>query len=256
MRTNLEIIAPSVEEAVEKGLTELGLTEESVEVEVLDPGSHGLFGIGSRQARVRLTIKGSPGEEIAPQVLVDETAEELEVIAKGELETTTEIVKPPRSGDKEDENLEIAIGVVEDLLRAMKVHAQVTAHYLEPDEEHNRTTIWVDVRGKDLSILIGPRVETLNALQYIASLITSKEFDRSIPLVVDVEGYRARRTQQLHQLAQRMADQAIKTGRRQVLEPMPASERRIVHIELRSNPQVSTESIGEEPHRKVTIIPK
>jgi spoIIIJ-associated protein len=74
--------------------------------------------------------------------------------------------------------------------------------------------------------------------------------------VLDVEGYRNRRETQLRQLARRMADQAIKTGRRQVLEPMPPNERRIIHIELRDHPQVSTESFGDEPHRKVNIIPK
>jgi spoIIIJ-associated protein len=74
--------------------------------------------------------------------------------------------------------------------------------------------------------------------------------------MVDVEGFRMRREQQIRQLARRMADQAVKTGRRQVLEPMPANERRLVHIELRSNPAVTTESVGEEPRRKVTIVPK
>jgi spoIIIJ-associated protein len=103
--------------------------------------------------------------------------------------------------------------------------------------------------------LIGRQAETLNALQYLSSLIVSKEIGHSIPLIVDVEGYRARREQQLRQLARRMADQATKTGRRQVLEPMPANERRLIHLELRDNPDVTTESIGEEPRRKVTIIP-
>ncbi len=127
---------------------------------------------------------------------------------------------------------------------------------MEPGDDRSKKMAWVDVRGSDLSILIGPRAETLNALQYISGLIVSKEIGRTIPLVVDVEGFRARRMEQLRQLARRMADQAIKTGRRQVLEPMPASERRIIHMELRNHPQVSTESIGEEPRRKVTIIPK
>jgi spoIIIJ-associated protein len=87
-------------------------------------------------------------------------------------------------------------------------------------------------------------------------LIVSKEVGFSVPLVVDVEGYRLRRSRQIRQLAQRMAEQAVRTGRRQVLEPMPANERRLVHIELRDNPDISTESVGEEPRRKVTIIPK
>jgi spoIIIJ-associated protein len=115
--------------------------------------------------------------------------------------------------------------------------------------------VTVNVNGDDLSILIGRRAETLNALQYITSLIMSKELGRFIPVVVDVEGYRVRRENQLRQLARRVAEQAIKTGRRQILEPMPANERRIIHIELRENPQVTTESVGEEPRRKVTINP-
>ena len=114
----------------------------------------------------------------------------------------------------------------------------------------------VNVEGNDLSILIGRRSETLNALQYIASLIVCKRIDRWVPVMIDVQGYRARRERQLRQIARRMADQAIHTGRRQVLEPMPANERRLIHLELRDHPQVATESIGEEPNRKVTIFLK
>ncbi|HEX9029647.1 MAG TPA: R3H domain-containing nucleic acid-binding protein, partial [Anaerolineales bacterium] len=143
-----------------------------------------------------------------------------------------------------------------ELLEKMKVNARVTAHFGEADDKDNRIPLLVDVNGDDLSILIGRRAETLNALQYIAGLIVSKELGHSVQLIVDVEGFRARRENQLRQLARRMADQAVKTNRRQVLEPMPASERRIVHIELRNHPEVTTESIGEEPRRKVTIIPK
>jgi len=83
-----------------------------------------------------------------------------------------------------------------------------------------------------------------------------KELGRAVPLVVDVEGYRERRNREVRQLARRMAEQAIKTGRRQYLEPMPANERRLVHIELRDDPDVYTESTGEDPRRKVMVIPK
>ena len=138
----------------------------------------------------------------------------------------------------------------------MNIHASVSAVLKEPEDDRSRPTLWVDVIGQDLSILIGPRAETLNALQYIASLIISKELGHNTQIVIDVEGYRVRRVQQLQQLARRMADQAVKTGRRQALEPMPAGERRIIHIELRNNPQVATESVGEDPYRKVTIVPK
>jgi spoIIIJ-associated protein len=271
-RASLEIIAPSVEEAVARGLADLGLPEEAVEVEVLDPGSKGLFGLGFRQARVRLTIKKS--SQAAPGDLAEKLATPVKpemVSAPFEVEETDldeesstrpfDIPVPVKTrtsekAQQDEQILSIAKETVQDLLKKMKVSARVTAKLGEPDEPQERAPLLVDIYGDDLSILIGPKAETLNALQYISGLIISKEVGHSVPLVVDVEGYRARRTNQIRQLARRMAEQAIRTGRRQALEPMPASERRLVHIELRENPDVTTESVGEEPRRKVTIIPK
>ena len=86
--------------------------------------------------------------------------------------------------------------------------------------------------------------------------MVGKETQQFIHLVVDVEGHRDRRERQLRQLAQRMAEQVIKTGRKLTLEPMPAAERRMIHMELREHPAVTTQSSGEEPHRKITIFPK
>ena len=156
---------------------------------------------------------------------------------------------------EQDELLNLAEETISKLLYHMKLQAQVSAHYEESDRE-GRRTIHVDVRGDDLSILIGRRSETLNAFQYIASLMVGKEVQQWVQLVVDVEGYRSRRESQLRRMARRMAEQVVKTGRRQVLEPMSSNERRIIHLELREHPAVTTESVGEEPHRKVTIIPK
>jgi spoIIIJ-associated protein len=148
------------------------------------------------------------------------------------------------------------VTTVSELLDKMKISAQVTAHYGEVDDDSGNVPIQVDIHGDDLSILIGKRSETLNALQYIARLIIGKELNRSVILIIDVEGYRSRREKQIRQLARRMAEQAVKTGRKQTLEPMPPSERRLVHMELRDFPDIRTESFGEEPHRKVTIFPK
>jgi spoIIIJ-associated protein len=167
------------------------------------------------------------------------------------------VSRQPTSVEPEDEYvLHVAEDTVAELLQRMHVRADVSAHFDEPDDLRGRVPVSVEITGKDLSILIGRQAETLNALQYIAGLMVSKEIGHSLTLVIDVQGYRKRREQQLRQLARRMADQAIKTGRRQVLEPMPANERRIIHIELRDHPQVTTESIGEEPRRKVTILLK
>ncbi len=250
-RASLEIIAPTVDEAVAKGLTDLGLSEEAVEIEVLDEGNRGIFGLGSRQARIRLTIKsGSRAKQArSDHITTEPQAQSAETKPASPIESTV------TSNEEEDYVLTIARDTVIELLEKMKVKAEVTAEYGQVDDARNRIPIHVNVNGNDLSILIGRRAETLNALQYITALIVSKEIGRSIPLIVDVQGYRARRESQLRQLARRMAEQAIKTGRRQVLEPMPANERRIIHIELRDNSQVTTESIDEEPRRKVTIIP-
>jgi spoIIIJ-associated protein len=261
-RATLEVIAPTVEEAISKGIIELGVPEEAVDVEILDSGSRGLLGIGSRQARVRLIVKAyrsaerstktSP-EHSPAQAAVSEPAEGIEERPEYEEQQT---VQEETATPSEDITLYVARETVVELLEKMKVRASVTAYYGEPDDIRDRVPVCVDINGEDLSILIGRQAETLNALQYISSLIIGKELGHSIPLVLDVEGYRRRRTQQLRYLARRMADQAIKTGRRQVLEPMPANERRIIHIELRENPDVTTESIGEEPRRKVTILPQ
>lgn len=257
-KTTLEIIAPSVEEAVTRGLSQLGLPSDAVEVEVLDPGSHGFLGIGGRQARIRLSIKqvdlpkgseksGGEGAKTAPAPQA--VAIKSDTPAPAALKASA-----PPAGD--DHKLQVSTQVVHELLDRMKVTAEVTASYVESSEAKEEPVVMVEIQGDDLSILIGRRSETLNALQYIASLIVGKELGEWVPMMIDVQGYRARRERQLRQIAHRMAEQAIHTGKRQVLEPMPANERRIIHMELHDHPQVTTESIGEEPNRKVTIFPK
>jgi spoIIIJ-associated protein len=249
-KTTLEIIAPTTEEAVERGLEQLGLTEDMVEIEVLDGGSRGLLGLGGRQSRVRLTVKSF-------ETLIDEH----EPVFTGDADSE-EITLEPSSvhaidladlSEEDQQNVKSVRSVMIELLERMRVKADVSARYIEPQDEKDQRVVLVDVEGKDLSILIGRRSETLNALQYITGLIVSKELGRWVPLLIDIQGYRSRRERQLRQLGRRMADQAVQTGRKQTLEPMPANERRIIHLELRDHPQVFTESVGEEPYRKVTI---
>ncbi|HDQ72394.1 MAG TPA: single-stranded DNA-binding protein, partial [Chloroflexi bacterium] len=116
---------------------------------------------------------------------------------------------------------------------------------------------WIlNVYGKGSDALLGRRGETIAALQRITRLIVGREMSSWIHLVVDVEGFKARRADSLHQLALRMADQAIETERNIALEPMPPHERRIIHLALRDHPHVFTESVGEGNRRKVTIIPR
>ena len=217
-------------------LEELGLTKDQVDVEVLDEGQTGLFGIGNRQAHVRISVK----EEGAGDEVKEKRAPR----------------QPSPLDDDVDNTLEIARATVAELLERMDINAEVDAHMGEAEEDdRHEAPIVVDVSGSDLSILIGRRAETLNALQYITRLIVGKELGRSTHLIVDVEGYRMRRERSLRQMAQKMARQAVKSDTRQSLEPMSPAERRIIHIELRDNDDVYTESEGEDPRRKVVIIP-
>jgi spoIIIJ-associated protein len=164
------------------------------------------------------------------------------------------IVTPPANLE-EELTLNAAKEAVVELLAHMQVNAEVTVYYGEADERQSRPPVMIDLSGQDLSILIGKKAETLSALQYITSLIVSKKVGHSVSLVVDVENYRQRRATQVRQIANRVAEQVEKTGRRQSLEPMPAFERRIVHMELRNNPNVRTESAGDDPQRKVVVYP-
>jgi spoIIIJ-associated protein len=251
-RTTLEIIAPTVEEAIAQGLAQLGLTADAVSVEVLDAGSKGLFGLGKPQVRVRLTVNGPGGAEA---VETEPASSESEPKSLDLAQPEPAPIREASSASGHDPLLDHTESVISKLIAMMGLEAQVSAHYGDTDRD-DRRYINVDVRGSDLSVLIGRRSETLNAFQYVASLIIGKDTQQFVQLTVDVEGYRERREKQLVQMAKRMADQVAKNGRKQTLEPMPAVERRIIHIALRDHPAVFTESTGEEPYRKVVILPK
>jgi len=251
-KTTLEVIAPSIEEAVSRGLEQLGLPREAVNVEVLDNGSRGLLGIGGRQSRVRISINDQSSEVKNANT---EPVKKSESDPEKESAHFQEVAAENLSED-EQKSLKVTQDVVTELLERMHVKATLTAKFIEPVDENDERLVLVDIQGNDLSILLGRRSETLNALQYITSLIVSKELNRWVPMMIDVQGYRARRERQLRQLGRRMAQQAVETGKRQILEPMPANERRVIHLELRNHPQVTTESTGDEPFRKVTIVPK
>ena len=264
-KTTLEIIAPTVEEAIAQGLAQLGLTADAVSVEVLDAGTKGLFGLGKTQVRVRLTVvppggamayEPEPAKKSEPEAKpVESPKTETKTKAKSREVPVAPAKKPEVEQPEHDALLDHTEAVVSKMIHLLDLQAQVSAHY-GAAERDGRRNIHVDIRGNYLSVLIGRRSETLSAFQYVASLIVGKETQQFVQLVVDVEGYRDRREKQLVQMAKRMADQVAKSGRRQTLEPMPSSERRVIHIALREHPDVKTESTGEEPYRKVVILPK
>ncbi|MGQ9682358.1 MAG: Jag family protein, partial [Anaerolineae bacterium] len=161
------------------------------------------------------------------------------------------VPEPPEGASE----AEIGRHVVATLLSKMGLQAEVViAGAAEPIEPGGEPPTVLDIRGEDLGLLIGRRGETLRDLQFITRLIVSRKVGHWPNLVVDVQQYRAHREQALQQLARRMADKARLTRQPVPLEPMPPNERRIIHLALRDDPQVMTESTGEGEARKVVIM--
>lgn len=214
-RRSVEASGNTIEEATEKALAQLGASREEVEIQILSHGGRRLLGLGTQEARVRVTLR------------------------------------PPKP---EEEVTLVANEVLERLLAGMGIEAQVRLRPTDLSEGPN--PIVLDITGENLGILIGRRGETLLALQYITRLIVNRRLHQWAEIIVDVEGYKKRRESSLTQLALRMADRATLLGQAVSLEPMPAHERRIIHLALRDHEKVTTESVGEGDLRKVVIFPR
>ncbi len=277
MRQAIEATGEDVERAISSGLVRLGVDRDAVEIEVLDNGSRGLFGLGARAARVRLTLKQDASEPLpeplpepldeAPHEIPDEIPVEREVaeVAPGPDEASDQVVAPPTEEVDEEaeeeaaalEQAKVARGVMIDLLSLLDMEgARVDVRRAEPARDEEDPPWLIDVRGPGVDALVGRHGETLAALQYITRLIVGREMEEWVHLVVDVDGFKARREKSLRSLARRLAQQAVETNRTVTLEPMPPHERRIIHLELRNHSRVKTQSIGEGERRKVTIIPQ
>ncbi|MBI4266897.1 MAG: KH domain-containing protein [Chloroflexi bacterium] len=160
--------------------------------------------------------------------------------------------------DEQKNVAETARGVLEKLLGLLEITASVapSAQFPMSDEDEAAASIAFDVKGKDLGILIGRRGETLASLQYLVRLIASQQTQTRLPIIVDVEGYKRRHWEGLQSLAWRIAEQVKLRKTPFALEPMPAFERRIIHLALANNPDVITESTGQGETRKVVIMPR
>lgn len=234
-----------MDEAIRHGLQMLGVRRDEVDIEVITEGSRGVLGFGAENAQVRLLIKAPPKPKpVQPAV------EPVKVIVPAP-------IQEPEAEGEEPTPAQVGSEVLNEILRLMGIRATVEAQlgYELADEDEDPPVV-LNITGEDLGILIGRRGETLRALQYLVRLMASHRLKHWSNLVVDVENYLIRRRRSLESLANRVADQAVRTGRIQAMEPMPAYERRLVHIALRKNPNVTTQSIGEGERRKVTIVPK
>lgn len=249
---SVEVSAKSVDEAIDEALEELGLKRQQVEIEILTAGKPGLFGIGGEQARVRVTAL----EEGTARPMAEP---EEEGTARRMAEPVMEGAEPAEIEIKDvaSPEVDLASDHLSQLLAFMEIDGEVSVRTPEtPGDGLGRASAVLDVDGDDLGLLIGRRGTTLAALQYIINLMVSRKMGSRVLISLDIEHYRRRREDSLTGLAQRMADRVRKSGRSLTLEPMPAGERRIVHLALAEDSAVTTGSVGEGDGRKVVIYPQ
>ena len=249
---SVEVSAKSVDEAIDEALEELGLKRQQVEIEILTAGKPGLFGIGGEQARVRVTAL----EEGTARPMAEPEEEDT---ARPMAEPAVEGAEPAEIEIKDvaSPEVDLASDHLSQLLAFMEIDGEVSVRIPEtPGDGLGRASAVLDVDGDDLGLLIGRRGTTLAALQYIINLMVSRKMGSRVLISLDIEHYRRRREDSLTGLAERMADRVRKSGRSLTLEPMPAGERRIVHLALAEDGAVTTGSVGEGDGRKVVIYPQ
>jgi spoIIIJ-associated protein len=236
-------------------MEELGVQQDAVAYEILEEPGKKIFGIGSeRDARVRVWIKDEFLQGQASETVeADEgSSEDNDVQADEPLPAEFRADAPPELSDEDlDRVADTAVKALKTILGSFGIEGSTVEEY-EGDEGE----IILDVVGGDLALLIGRHGRTLDALQTIVSAITSRELGFRHPVIVDVEGYRHRRRQKLEDIARRSADRAANQHIPIRLRPMTAYERRVVHVALRDDRRVSTQSEGDDPFRVVVINPK
>lgn len=268
--TSVEIQAYSVEEAVRLALEQLGLSEDEVDIEVLsDAGPD-----EDAEALVRVTAKGMASQPVPSGRTGGQERERRERRQPGPRRAPGD--RPSSRGAPREDGQPVAAArkppidrpetadetvakeIVTELLAKMGFGAEIYVTdnpSTVPLSDEEPPTIFIDVLGHDLGFLIGRRGDHLAQLQYMVNLLSNKRIGDWTRVIIDVEGYRARREEALVGLAERVARQVARSNRSIMLEPMPPNERRIVHLTLRGNPEVTTESTGEGGNRRITVHP-
>ena len=249
----LEVEDKTVQDALTQATIKLGLTSDQVEYEVLEEEKSSLLGLFSKPAKIRVRKKPEPGEVAAEEKAV-EAAETKTESAPASEETVSASVEDTKteSNKKNEVTRDISTITVKPFLKelfdTMGVEVSIEENY---NQEENQ--VEVDISGSQMGMLIGKRGQTLDALQYLTSLILNKGYDDYVKVKLDTENYRSRRKATIENLAKNVAKKVKASGRPSTLEPMNPYERRIIHAALQDDKYVTTHSEGEEPHRKVVV---
>ena len=216
-------------EAIEKGLKELNVSRKMVDIKVLDnDDKRSFFSILTpRVVKIEMTLR----EDI-------------------ELKEEKTVIKPKKEINLSEEEQETASKNIEEFLKELQKELPEDTEY---SIKKDKTAIYVEINSPNLGFLIGYRGETLYAFQNILSAIAGKCLENRVRVILDVEGYKSKRQKTLEDLAEKVARTVIKTRKPIKLEPMQAYERKIIHSKLQKNNKVETNSIGEEPYRRIVI---
>lgn len=239
----VEKVAKNIDSAITDALIELGATTDEVNIEVLEKGSKGIFGIGAKNARVRVTLKEQE---------IKEKIEELEEVVD-EITSNQEVIQQPiptaiPTEKSNNDAIEKAQKFLSNVLKAMKIEAKIEAKMMGDK-------LLIDISGEKMGVIIGKRGETLDSLQYLTNIVVNKDHEDYIKVMIDTENYRSRREETLKKLAYKLAKKASQTRKPVILEPMNPYDRRIIHSALQDSKTVKTHSEGKEPFRRVVISP-
>ena len=216
-------------EAIEKGLKELKLRREDVEINILKDEKRSFFSI------------------LDPRIVKVEIIKKENVEIKEKKEEKVKKEKKAMSTDA----IEKAKNNISEFLKIFL--KQITKESLEFNISNDEYYITVEILGENTNSLIGYRGETLNAIQTLLSSVANKDIEEKVRVILDISGYKDKRKKVLEELADKISKTVVKTGKKVTLEPMPAYERKIIHSRLQNNKKVTTESVGEEPHRKIVV---
>ena len=248
------VSAKTVNDAITEASIRLGIASTSMDYEVIEKGSAGFLGIGSKQAVITAWNKEDAKKEKPKKEKKVEKKEvkepKKEVVKESvkEIEEVEEIsVKDEKLAEVEPQTKEACEKFLYDVLKAMDMEVSLTS---EVDEDG---ALSINIEGENMGILIGKRGQTLDSLQYLTNRVANKMQEGYVRVKLDTENYRQRRKETLENLAKNIAHKVKRTKKAVSLEPMNPYERRIIHSALQNDKYVSTHSEGEEPYRRVVV---
>ena len=253
----MEITGKSVEDAFMNAIIQLETTSDNIDYEVIDKGSNGILGFGSRPAKIKAWVKSQEGQ--TEEASVKEVKEVSEEVKNIKAEVKNEVKAEVKNESKPAKKAVVITCDVDKVIRdfldnmfkAMNMEVNID---IKIDEAEG--CVNVELSGDEMGLLIGKRGQTLDSIQYLVSLVVNKENEKYMRVKVDTEDYRQRRKETLESLAKNIAYKVKRSKRPVSLEPMNPYERRIIHSALQNDKFVATRSEGEEPFRHVIVYLK